>query len=67
MLRSSFIINEVILGAHFRLFVGEFHKSPTLILKLFFSQFCLAVLYETLRGLVSGFIMITVPKTICLL
>ena len=64
MLWSRFILNEVILGAHFILFVDEFHKGATLRPKLLFSQFCHAVLYENLVGLVSGFVVITVPMKI---
>ena len=64
MLCSCFILNEVILGAHVRLFVSEFHRGVTLKLKLFFSKICLAVLYENLKGLVSGLVVTTVPKNI---
>ena len=64
VLWSSFILSEVILGAHFRLFVSVFYKCVTLKLRLFFSQFCLAVLYENVKGLVSGFVVITVHRKI---
>ena len=37
MLLSSFILNEVIIGACFRLFVCEFQKGATHILRLFLS------------------------------
>ena len=60
MLLSSFILNEVILGAHFILFVSEFHEVSAL--KLRFFSHCFAVLYENLKGLVSSFVVITIHK-----
>ena len=62
MFWSHFILNEVIFGAHFRLFVSEFHKDATLKLNLFLVF--LAVLHENLKSLVSGFVVITVSKNI---
>ena len=42
VLWSRFILNKVIvIGAHFRLFVSQFHKDATINLKLFFLNFVL--------------------------
>ena len=48
VLWSSFILNQVILNAHFVFFLSEFHKVATLKLNLFFLncvlQFCMKIL-----------------------
>ena len=64
MLWSNVILSEVMSGAYFRLFVSVFHKGTTLKLNLFFFFFFLAILYQNPKGLVSGFVVMTVPKKI---
>ena len=50
MLWSSFILNEVILGAHFNLFVSDFLKGATLKAKLFFINFVLQCCMKILKA-----------------